>query len=41
LKVLLENGFDTKYLGTEGTSLHIAAINGNKNVLKILLDNEG
>uniref|UniRef100_A0A915M3X3 SAM domain-containing protein n=1 Tax=Meloidogyne javanica TaxID=6303 RepID=A0A915M3X3_MELJA len=40
LKVLLENGFDTKYLGTEGTSLHIAAINGNKNVLKILLDNE-
>ncbi|CAK5007220.1 unnamed protein product [Meloidogyne enterolobii] len=40
LKVLLENGFDTKYLGTEGTAVHIAAINGNKNVLKILLDNE-
>ncbi|CAK5010787.1 unnamed protein product [Meloidogyne enterolobii] len=40
LKVLLENGFDTKYLGTEGTALHIAAINGNKNALKILLDNE-
>nr|CAD2199738.1 unnamed protein product [Meloidogyne enterolobii] len=40
LKVLLENGFDTKYLGAAGTALHIAAINGNKNALKILLDNE-
>jgi hypothetical protein len=42
LKILLENGFDLKYLGNEGNSLHLAIIYLNKNILKILLDyNQG